>query len=73
MIWKYVAHQPREVETSLYEGVISTYHATHTLVPGIMHTCTESRAIGLEFYEGFGHVSLTRFLCSSVTSSNECP
>ncbi|KAG4440227.1 hypothetical protein IFR05_004306 [Cadophora sp. M221] len=55
MIWKYSARQPRVVETSLYQGVISTYHATHTLVPGIMHTCTESRAIGLEFYEEFGH------------------
>ncbi|KAH6719945.1 hypothetical protein BKA61DRAFT_225580 [Leptodontidium sp. MPI-SDFR-AT-0119] len=62
MIWKYSARQPRAIETSLHKDLYNDLFSifpTHTLVPGIMHTCSESRTIGLKFYDEFGYYGRT--------------
>ena len=56
MIWMQAALEPRVVELGFYEAKTKnrrreTRNTSKTLVPALLHTCSESRAVGLMHYE----------------------
>jgi hypothetical protein len=53
MVWKLAAKVPRVVEFSYYpkQKTIASQFPSKTLVPAILHTSSEARACGLEFYK----------------------
>lgn len=57
MVWHQAASEPRVIEVAFYQTKVKNRHMTRntskTVVPALLHTCSEAREVGLSLYEKF--------------------